>query len=137
MTETVPAKIETVECGTNEDGSGVILVLSGDGFENRYLLPTQALGIFIEQLLKMHNTARAHAVLTEVAKENVSRKVQPVLETFLVDDLTIVAADGGPVTLRIVSSDGARDIVFPPSQWEFLRSPLLSMPAASSIPAVH
>ena|SRR5579862_5588906 len=123
MTADEPAKIETIECGTTQDGSAVILTLSTQGLRRRYTLPTSALGVFIEQLLKMHNTARAHAVLSDKRKQANKRIVQPVLETFLVEDLTVVASEEGPVTVRIVSRDGTRDIVFPASQWEFLRSP--------------
>jgi hypothetical protein len=125
MNEKDAMKIETIECGTVEDGSAVILALAGKGFRERYTLPTTALAVVIEQLLKMHNTARAHSVLNEQAQKGAGRKVQPVLETFLVDEFVVVTGDDdGPVTVRIVSGDGSRDIVFPASQWARLRAPL-------------
>jgi hypothetical protein len=131
------AKIETIECGTNQDGSAVILILSSEGVRRRYTLPTTALAMFIEQLLKMHNTARAHGLLSDKSKESTERKVQPVLETFLVDDLSVVASDTGPVTVRIVSRDGSRDIVFAPAQWEYLRSPAAGVDPVSQDKRVH
>jgi len=88
-------------------------------------------------LLKMHNTARAHGLLGDKSKEPAGRKVQPVLETFLVHDLSIVAAETGPVTVRIVSSDGSRDIVFAPAQWQYLRSPAAGVEPVSPDKHVH
>jgi hypothetical protein len=114
--------LETLQCGTNATGETVYMAMGGRDFEHRYTLPTNRLARFIEQLLKVYNTSRASGALAELAKQEVVPPVRPVIETFLVNDMTVIFTEAGPVTIRIVSRDGSRDIVLQPAQWERMRS---------------
>ena len=114
-----------MQCAANTTGDAVLITTGGNGFQNRYLLPTNRLGTFIEQLLKVYNTARATGALVQLAKQQATPPARPVIETFLVNEVNVIFSETGPVTMRIVSSDGARDVVLQPQQWAMLRSPMM------------
>jgi hypothetical protein len=124
--------IVTLECGTTEAGTTVIIRIGGDGFKHRYALPTTALGTFIEQLLKIHSTARANAALGKISRDTNGPPINPVLETFLVNELSVVNPETaeGPLTVRIESRDGTRDIVFQQRHWDRLGAQVARLDAA-------
>jgi hypothetical protein len=117
--------LETVQCAANTAGDAVLITTGGNGFQHRYLLPTNCLGTFIEQLLKVYNNARATGVLVQLATQQAAPPARPVIETFLVNAMNVIFSETGPVTMRIVSRDGARDVVLQPEQWAMLRSPMM------------
>ena len=89
MSDLPELTLETLQCATNATGETVYMALGGHGFEHQYKLPTNRLGRFIEHLLKVYNTSRASGALAGLAKQKVVPPVQPVIESFLVNDMSL------------------------------------------------